>query len=74
MWNGPGWGREYTTTLSSRRRIAFPVGQENGLAGTPGARELPVTVFITKEGKIAKRHLGLIDYAELAANIEAILE
>lgn len=55
-------------------KITFPVGQEDGIARTLGARGLPATVFITKEGKIAKRHRGVIDYAELVSNIEAILK
>ncbi len=39
-----------------------------------GARGLPVTVFITKDGKVTKRHIGVVNYAELVLNIEAILK
>ena len=54
-------------------KITFPVGRENGIAEALGIRGIPATVFITKDGRIARRHIGVINYAELAADIEAIL-
>lgn len=55
-------------------RITFPVGRENGIAGLLGVRGIPVTVFIGKDGRIVKRYLGAIPYADLDANIRTILK
>lgn len=55
-------------------KITFPVGKENGLAGILGVRGIPVTVFIDKKGRIVKRHIGPVTYADLSLNIEAILK
>lgn len=55
-------------------KITFPVGRENGIAEKLGVRGIPVTVFLDRNGKIAKRHIGVINYAELSSNIEAILK
>lgn len=55
-------------------KITFSVGKENGIAGTLGVRGIPVTVFLDKNGSVAKRHIGVINYVELSSNIEAILK
>lgn len=55
-------------------RMTFPVGKENGIAEVLSVRGIPVTVFIAKDGRIIKRHVGVITYEELALNIEAILK
>ncbi len=55
-------------------KITFPVGRENGIAEKLGIKGIPVTVFIDKNGRIAKRHIGMINYEQLVANIEAILK
>ena len=55
-------------------KITFPVGKENGVAGILGVRGIPVTVFIDKKGRIVKRHIGTVMYADLSADIEAILK
>jgi thioredoxin-related protein len=55
-------------------KITFPVGRENGIAETLGVRGIPVTVFIDKKGRIVKRHVGTITYADLDANIKTILK
>ncbi len=55
-------------------KITFPVGKDNGLARSLGARGLPVTVFIARDGRIVSRHIGAITREELASNIEAILK
>lgn len=54
--------------------ITFPVGRDNELAKQFRVMGLPVTVFITKNGKIAKKHVGLITADELKTNIEAIMK
>lgn len=55
-------------------KITIPVGKEDGIAEKLGVRGIPVTVFLDKNGRVAKRHIGVINYAELASNIEAILK
>jgi len=55
-------------------RITFPVGRENRIAGMLRVRGMPSTVFVAKDGRIIKRHIGVISDEELAANIEAILK
>jgi len=55
-------------------KITFPVGRDNGLARDLGVRVIPVTLFIDKNGRIVKRHIGAIDYKQLSSNIEAILK
>lgn len=55
-------------------KITFPVGKENGVAGILGVRGIPVTVFIDRKGRIVKRHIGTVTYADLSADIEAILK
>jgi cytochrome c biogenesis protein CcmG/thiol:disulfide interchange protein DsbE len=62
--------RKFTETF----KITFPVGEEKGLARTLGVRGIPVTVFIDKKGRIAKRHIGMVTYADLSSNIEAVLK
>lgn len=62
--------RKFTETF----KITFPVGRESGIGQKLGARGIPVTVFLDKNGRIAKRHIGSIDYAQLSANIEVILK
>ncbi len=55
-------------------RITFPVGRENGIAGLLGVRGIPVTVFIGKDGRIAKRYYGSITYSDLEKNVNAIIK
>ena len=53
--------------------ITYPVGRDNELAKQFRVMGLPVTVFIAKDGKISRKHVGLIAADELKTNIEAIL-
>lgn len=55
-------------------KITFPVGRENGIAEKLGVKGIPATVFLDKNGRIAKRHIGMINYEQLVSNIEAILK
>ena len=55
-------------------KITFPVGRDKEIAKMFGVRGLPTTVFITKNGKIVKRHIGIITREDLNSNIEAILK
>ncbi len=55
-------------------KITFPVGKEKGLAGILGVRGIPVTVYIDKKGRIVRRDIGTVTYADLSSGIEAILK
>ncbi len=55
-------------------KMTFPVGRENGIAGILGVRGIPVTVFVAKDGRIIKRHIGVVSQQELTSNIETILK
>lgn len=55
-------------------KMTFPVGKEDGIAEKLGVRGIPVTVFVAKDGKIVKRHMGVISQEELTSNIEAMLK
>jgi thioredoxin-related protein len=55
-------------------KITFPVGKDKELAKMFGVMALPVTVFVSKDGKIVKKHFGVITREELNSNIEAILK
>ncbi len=54
-------------------KITFPVGRENGISELVSVRGMPATIFVAKDGRIIKRHMGVITYDELASNIDAIL-
>ncbi len=55
-------------------KLTFPVGRESGIAALLGAQSIPNTVFIGKDGRIVKRYMGTITYADLDANIKMILK
>ena len=55
-------------------KMTFPVGREDGIAGMLSVKGMPATVFVANDGRIIKRHIGVITYEELASNIEAILK
>jgi thioredoxin-like negative regulator of GroEL len=46
-------------------KMTFPVGRENVIAGILSVRGIPVTVFVAKDGRIVKRHVGAITSEEL---------
>ena len=55
-------------------KMTFPVGREDGIAGMLSVKGMPATVFVAEDGRIVKRHMGVITYEELVSNIEAILK
>ncbi len=55
-------------------QITFPVGKENGMPEILGLKSIPETVFISRSGKIVRRHAGPIDYADLVSGMETILK
>ena len=54
-------------------QITYPVGQENGIAEAFGAKGIPETFFISRDGKIVKKVTSTIHYSELAEGIQEIL-
>ncbi len=55
-------------------KITFPVGKDKGLAVMLGARGIPTTIYIDRMGRIVKRHIGRVTYADLSSAIESILK
>lgn len=55
-------------------KITFPVGRDDGIAETFGVRGVPVTIFIGKNGRTAKKHAGGITAADLQLNIDKLLD
>ncbi len=60
--------------FAEKYQITFPVGKDNGIAETLGAKAIPETIFINKEGEILKRHIGIIHLDELKAGIDKIIK
>ena len=60
--------------FAEKYQIAFPVGKDNGIAKTLGAKAIPETIFINKEGEILQRHIGIIHFDELKAGIDKIIK
>jgi hypothetical protein len=61
--------REFAETFHQ----SFPVGKNSGTAESLGAKGIPETLFIGRDGKIAVRHKNTINYEELVAGIEKLL-
>lgn len=53
--------------------LTFPVGMDSDLAEKLDARSVPLTLFISRDGKIIKRHFGGMDYQKIVLEIEEIL-
>lgn len=60
--------------FSKEYKLTYPVGLESGIAEALGAKGIPETFFIDREGGIARRISGTVHYKELAAGIEAMLD
>ena len=54
-------------------QISYPVGLENGIAEALGAKGIPETFFISRDGKIVKKVASTIHLSELTKGIEEIL-
>lgn len=55
-------------------QLAYPVGKDNGIAETLGAKAIPETIFINKKGEILKRYTGTIHFDELKRGLEEIIK
>lgn len=53
--------------------LTFPLGQDNGLSKKFISRVLPVTVFVSPDDTVRKRHFGPVSYEQLVEYIEEIL-
>jgi cytochrome c biogenesis protein CcmG/thiol:disulfide interchange protein DsbE len=52
--------------FARKYQLTYPVGMENGIAEALGAKGIPETFFITRDGRIAKQHTASINYKVLA--------
>jgi cytochrome c biogenesis protein CcmG/thiol:disulfide interchange protein DsbE len=60
--------------FARRHHLTFPVGRDTGIGVALGAvKGIPETIFIGRDGRIVRRHNGLIDYATLTAGIKELL-
>jgi cytochrome c biogenesis protein CcmG/thiol:disulfide interchange protein DsbE len=60
--------------FAKKYQLTYPVGKENGIAEILGAKGIPETFFITRDGRIAKQHTDPINYKVLSESIEEILK
>lgn len=60
--------------FAKKYQLTYPVGIENGIAQVLGAKGIPETFFITRDGRIAKQHTDPINYKVLSEGIEEILK
>ena len=60
--------------FAKKYKLTYPVGMESGIAEALGAKGIPETIFITKDGRIKKRNTDTIHYQELVTGIEEILK
>ncbi len=61
-------------TFAKTYGLSFPVGRDGGVAKELGMRGMPVTFFIARDGRIVRKHMGGISYADLEQGIRAIVE
>ena len=59
--------------FAEKYHITYPVGKESGIAEALGAKGIPETYFISKEGRTVKIITDPIDHSELISGIEEIL-
>lgn len=59
--------------FAEKYQLTFPVGKDIGVGKAMGAKTIPETVFIGKNGDIIDRYMGTIHFDELKAGIERIL-
>jgi hypothetical protein len=60
--------------FASALGLTFPVGRENGLSMVLEAKELPVTILISKNGEIKKMLYEGFDVSDLYSGLAEILE
>ena len=60
--------------FANKYRIGYPVGKENGIAEALGAKGIPETFFISKEGMIVKRYSDVITFLKLTTEINKLLK
>lgn len=59
--------------FAKRFHLTYPIGLENGIAASLGAKGIPETFFINKNGVITTRYSKKIKYREIKSAIEKIL-
>ena len=60
--------------FAEKYQLTFPVGLENGIAESLGAKGMPETIFINRNGLITKRYVRKVKYKNLKTGIEQILK
>ncbi|MCF6188313.1 MAG: TlpA family protein disulfide reductase [Desulfobulbaceae bacterium] len=48
--------------FADKFNLTYPVGKESGIATILWVKAIPETLFIDREGRIAKRYSGTINY------------
>ena len=68
-----GW--KFVTPFVKKMNITYPVviGDESLANAYGGISGIPTSVFITKQGTIAKKHVGYMSKEEFEKNIQSIL-
>jgi len=59
--------------FAKKYQLTYPVGMETGIAEALGAKGIPETLFIARDGRIVKRITHTVHYKELVTGIEKIL-
>lgn len=65
---------EAIAEFKKQYHITFPVGRASGVANELWVETIPETIFLSREGRIAKRIRGKMSAKELFAGVEEILE
>lgn len=60
--------------FAKKYQLTYPVGMENGIAEALGVNGIPETIFIARDGRIAKKITETVHYQELVDGIEKILK
>jgi hypothetical protein len=60
-------------SFAESTHISFPVGLDGGIARKLRAVGVPTTFFISRDGSVAKRHVGVGSYSRIIMGVEEIL-
>jgi thiol-disulfide isomerase/thioredoxin len=55
--------------------LTFPVGKDtSGAAKQFGSAAIPITVYVSRDGTLRRKHFGPSDYGDIVEGIEEILK
>jgi hypothetical protein len=66
-------GEAQIRSFAEATHISFPVGLDEGIARKVRAVGVATTFFISRDGSIAKRHVGGGSYSKIIMAVEEIL-